>query len=99
MRKLVVAAAVVLAALPSAATAKNTSLYTGPGSKPGPALLYKKPAKSPQLTNSGIWKAKPILVSGASAYRKGEFLYQDWLFDDRGAHLTTDPADPKEAGN
>ena len=28
---------------------------------------------------------QPILVSGASAYRGGEFLYQDFLYDDHGA--------------
>src|SRR5579862_7148760 len=53
--------------------------------RPGPDILYAPPAKSPQLENSGIWKAAPILISGASAYRGGEFLYQDYLYDDRGA--------------
>ena len=53
--------------------------------RPGPDMLYAKPAASPQLSNAGIWKAAPILVSGASAYRNGEFLYQDYLYDDRGA--------------
>jgi hypothetical protein len=33
-------------------------------------------------------------VSGAEAYREGEFLYQDFLFDDHGAKGTEDPADP-----
>jgi pimeloyl-ACP methyl ester carboxylesterase len=32
-----------------------------------------------------MWKAPPILVSGAVAYSKGEFIYQDYLFDDYGA--------------
>lgn len=53
--------------------------------KPGPAALNNAPARAPQLENSGIWQAAPTLVSGASAYRKGEFLYQDWIYDDRGA--------------
>src|SRR5581483_6967644 len=53
--------------------------------RPGPDILYAAPAKSPQLENAGIWKAAPILISGASAYRNGEFLYQDYLYDDRGA--------------
>ena len=35
----------------------NASLYTGPGSRPGPDLLYEPVATAPQLTNTGIWKA------------------------------------------
>src|SRR5947208_342659 len=40
------------------------------------------------------WRAKPILISGASAYRKGEYLYQGWIYDDRGAKEATDPTNP-----
>jgi hypothetical protein len=29
-------------------------------------MLYRKPAKAPQLSNHGIWHAKPILISGAT---------------------------------
>jgi hypothetical protein len=82
-----------------AATAQAGSLYTGPGPRPGPDILYSKPVKAPQLANSGIWKAQPILVSGASAYRHGEFLYQDYLYDDNGARQTVDPSDTRTAGN
>ena len=40
------------------------------------------------------------MVSGASAYRQGEFLYQDYLFDDRGAGSAyTYPTDSRYAGN
>jgi len=53
--------------------------------RPGPDLLYWPPASSPQLENTGIWQAEPILISGSSAYRRGEFLYQDFLYDDAGA--------------
>ena len=66
------------------------SLYNGPGPRPGPALLYAAPPRAPQLENTGIWKARPIMVSGASAYRRGEFLYQDFLYDDRGAKFLPD---------
>ena len=45
------------------------------------------------------WEARPILVSGTTAYRKGEFLYQDFLYDDTGARLAFDPNDPRTAGN
>jgi hypothetical protein len=86
-------------AIPGAAAAKNSSLYTGPGPRPGPDLLYKHPVPAPQLQNAGPFKAAPILISGASAYRKGEFLYQDFLYDDHGAQAASrDPADPKLGG-
>src|SRR5216110_2082365 len=68
-----------------AALAGATSLYSGPGPRPGPDVLYGAPAVAPQLENVGVWSAAPILVSGASAYRGGEFLYQDFLYDDHGA--------------
>ncbi len=67
----------------------------GPAPKPGPKILYAKPKTAPQLKNEGIWRAKPILISGTSAYRKGEFLYQDYIYDDMGAKGRFDPADPK----
>jgi hypothetical protein len=73
----------------------NPSLYSGPGPKPGPAILYQAPATAPQLTNAGPWKAQPILVSGATAYRSGEFVYQDYLYDDHGARELPDPTDPR----
>lgn len=75
---------------------RATSLYHGPAPRPGPPILYRKPAVAPQLTNSGIWHAPPILVSGTSAYRCGEFLYQDYLYDDHGADGDIrDPNDPR----
>ena len=56
----------------------------GPAAGAGHPLRARRPT-APQLTNAGVWKAPPILVSGASAYRGGEFLYQDFLYDDHGA--------------
>src|SRR4051794_34003408 len=88
-----VAAALLLAA---PAAADPASLYQGPGPRPGPDLLYAGPAAAPQLTNPAPWKPAPILVSGATSYRDGEFLYQDFLYDDHGANAgTPDPADPR----
>ena len=95
------AIAIVLAAaaLPAVAQAAS-SLYRGPAPRPGPAMLYRKPAASPQLANRGVWHAKPILVSGASAYRRGEFLYQDFIYDDHGARGTArDSGDPRTSGD
>jgi hypothetical protein len=94
------AAVLAAAALGTAsATAATSSLYRGPGPRPGPALLYAKSFSAPQLQNRRPWRAKPILISGATSYRSGEFLYQDFLYDDNGARSTTDPSDPRAAGN
>jgi hypothetical protein len=83
-------------ALWGGASAAIGSLYRGPAPRPGPDILYRPLAKAPQLSNSGIWHAKPILVSGSSAYRQGEFLYQDFLYDDHGARgEARDPDDPR----
>jgi hypothetical protein len=76
-------------------TPAASSLYAGPGPRPGPPILYEAPATAPELTNAGVWHAKPILVSGSEAYRQGEFLYQDFLYDDDGAHELLDPTDPR----
>ena len=63
--------------------------------RPGPDLLYAPAPDAPQLQNTGPWKAAPILVSGAESYRSGEFLYQDYLFDDHGGFGgVDDPNDP-----
>ncbi len=78
----------------------NPSLYQGPGHRPGPDILYRPATRAPQLQNRGIWRADPILVSGASAYRDGEFLYQDYLYDDHGAKaISRDPGDPRVSGD
>jgi Prolyl oligopeptidase family len=85
---------------PYGAAADPGSLYQGPEPRPGPAILYAKPPRAPQLTNAGVWAAEPILISGASAYREGEFLYQDFLYDDLGAAgRYTYPTDPDYARN
>jgi hypothetical protein len=70
----------------ASASADSSSLYHGPAPRPGPDILYERPATAPQLTNGPGWSAPSILVSGASAYRNGEFLYQDYLYDDHGAN-------------
>ena len=67
------ACAVALAA--GAGVADGASLPPGgPGQRPGPDLLYTSPAVAPQLTNRAPWRARPIIVSGATSYRKGESL-------------------------
>jgi hypothetical protein len=96
---MVAALAGLLAGLVAPSAVHAASLYSGPGPRPGPDILYAAPATAPQLTNTGDWKAAPILVSGAGAYRSGEYLYQDFLYDDHGAHQSPDPADPRSSGD
>jgi pimeloyl-ACP methyl ester carboxylesterase len=88
--------AVALGSLTSSAALAG-SLYKGPGPRPGPSILYAPLANAPQLQNApgSAWRAQPILISGAEAYRKGEFLYQGFLYDDHGAHEQLDPNDPR----
>jgi hypothetical protein len=86
-------AVAALAIVPAAGAGSLPSVSSG--ARPGPDLLYAPAARAPQLENKGIWEAQPILISAASAYRRGEFLYQDLLYDDHGARGTRDPADPR----
>lgn len=81
-----------LAAVPASARAELPSVESG--ARPGPAALYGDAAAAPQLENSAPWEARPLLVSGAIAYDRGEWLYQDHLHDDRGAIGVKDPSDP-----
>jgi hypothetical protein len=101
---LTVGLAVVVVGAPTQAAANPAPAHAGPDAspRPGPAILYAPPPRAPQLENApgSPWHAAPILISGASAYRQGEFLYQDYLFDDRGAGSTlTYPTDPRYAGD
>src|SRR5438309_4176875 len=94
LRSAIVAGAIMAILVALAPAANAGSLYQGPGPRPGPDILYSKAPVAPQLQNTGPWKAPPILVSGAEAYHGGEFLYQDYLYDDSGAAGTPDPNDP-----
>jgi len=83
-----------LSAAPAAGAAESSLPGVSSGHRPGPDVLYASPPRAPQLENTGLWQAEPILVSGASAYREGEFLYQDFIYDDHGAAGVKDPNDP-----
>jgi hypothetical protein len=87
-----IAGALALSLTPAAA-AKLPGVKSG--QRPGPDALYAPaPAEVPQLENAAPWRAEPILVSGAQAYRDGEWLYQDYLHDDHGAAGFREPNDP-----
>ena len=57
----------------------------------GPDALYADLPTAPQLENTGGWAADPIMVSGTDAYVDGEYLYQDFVYDDHGANVTDTP--------
>ena len=91
----------VVGALPVSAFAdeRPPSLpWVSQGPRPGPPILYAKPAESPLLENSKRWDAEPLMVSGAAAYSDGEFVYQDFLYEGFGANTTNQPmASPEPA--
>ena len=91
MRRAVAVGVALLGLLSSSAVAGLPAPATG--HRPGPDALYQPAPRAPQLENVGIWKADPILVSGASSYRSGEWLYQDFLMDDHGATGVKDQGD------
>lgn len=86
----------VLLSAPASAGALP-SVTSGP--RPGPDVLYAPPPRAPQLENTGPWQAPPLLVSGATAYVAGEWLYQDFLLDDHGATGTPDTTTPYDTGS
>ena len=74
-----------LLSIPAGVAGANGLPHVASGHRPGPDILYARPPRAPQLMNSRPWRARPILVSGSQAYRNGEWLYQDFLYDDHGA--------------
>lgn len=94
-----VLAASLLGVAPAQADGGRDSLpRVRSGALPGPALLYADRVVAPPLRNAGPWQARPILVSGATSYRRGEWLYQDFLQDDHGARGVPDPSSPYDTG-
>lgn len=85
MRRLIAgcAALVTLACAPAAGAASLPTVSSG--QRPGPPLLYEPAPSAPPLSVKAPFAAKPLLVSGTDALRGGEYLFQDYLFDDRGA--------------
>lgn len=58
----------------------------------GPAVLYDTPTSIPMLENHHPrFTAAPIMVSGHEAYVDGEYLYQDFVYDDHGADTSGQP--------
>ena len=77
---LVAVPTLALAALPGSLPSVTS------GARPGPDVLYAPAPAAPQLENrSPRFTASPLLVSGQEAYVAGEYLYQDFLYDDYGS--------------
>jgi Prolyl oligopeptidase family len=93
---LAAAAGALLIAAPGAQAGSLPTVESG--QPPGPPLLYAKAPKVPQLEVRAPFRARPLLVSGTDAYRRGEYLYQDYLFDDHGADTGGSSAPPGVAG-
>jgi hypothetical protein len=100
---LLLAAATVVPGSPAAAQAPGAAVggaatrglpTVTSGHRPGPDALHLPPPRAPQLEQVGVWAADPILISGTQAYRDGEWLYQDFLFDDHGATGVIDRNEP-----
>jgi poly(3-hydroxybutyrate) depolymerase len=89
-RALVVSIAIVIATVPGVARASAPP--------PGPGLLYDPPPAVSPLNVTAPFTAAPLLVSGTDAYRAGEYLYQDYLFDDRGADTVPGPGTRTDNG-
>ncbi len=92
------ALAAALACAPAAMAAGLPSVSSG--QRPGPPLLYEPPPTAPELSLQAPFAAQPLLVSGTDALRGGEYLYQDYLFDDHGADTVPGPGSgPPGSGN
>src|SRR5207249_11070637 len=91
------------ALLATAGAARGGSLPSvTSGARPGPDVLYAPAPPAPQLENRNPrFTAAPLLVSGQEAYVAGEYLYQDFLYDDYGSDTDgagNSPLSPR-AGN
>lgn len=95
---LVASALAFLLLAPGGAAAASGLPRVASGHRPGPDILYAPPPRAPQLENTGPWRADPILISGSQAYRNGEWLYQDFLYDDHGATGVKDSEEPYGIG-
>ncbi|MFY9587518.1 MAG: hypothetical protein WAT66_08700, partial [Actinomycetota bacterium] len=62
--------------------------------RPGPAILYASAFTPPVLQNANGWAASPLMVAGAQGYVRGEYLYQDHVYDSFGADSTPGPLPP-----
>lgn len=88
--------ALSLAAATPALAGSLPSVSLGP--RPGPEVLYAPLATAPELTNApgGIWRAPSLMISGAEAYVDGEYVYQDYVYDDFGANTSNLPGHPPD---
>jgi len=82
-----VSGALLVLPVPAAADVGLLDLLPLDPNLAGPDILRAPLPRAPQLENTGVWRAKPIMVCHASAYREGEFVHQGCVYDDQGAQL------------
>lgn len=95
-------AAGALGAFAGQATARDCNGPSdGASPPPGPQALYREPAAAPQFENTGPWDADPLRSCGRDAYVDGEYLFQDFIYDDNGANTSPagDPPNPAPASH
>lgn len=93
-RRRILAVLAVFAIVPWGAAAAPATRPRTPV-RPGPPILYARPAVPPVLQNVHGWRAAPLMVAGAQAYVRGEYLYQDHVYDSFGANTTEGPLPPE----
>jgi hypothetical protein len=95
VRSIIPAGALLGAALALAPAANAGSLpRVHSGEPPGPPLLYERAPNAPELSVKRPFRAPPLLVSGTDAYSRGEYVYQDYLYDDHGASTRPGSSSP-----
>lgn len=79
-----VVAGLLVATAPASAEGDCTVVPL-PAPEAGPDILRQPPATAPELENEPPFAAEPLLVGGTEGYDRGEYLYQDFIWDDHGA--------------
>ena len=98
MRRMAGLAAVVVTVMAGAGVARadEASLYRGPGPRPGPDILYAGAGRrAPAHQRRRLARRPDPRLRRRAPTATGEFLYQDFLYDDHGARAARDPGDPR----
>ena len=93
------AACTALLFVPPLAAADPNSLYQGPARDRAPTSSTSRSPTRPSSRTPATGTRRRSSSPGSTAYRGGEFLYQDWLYDDSGALGNPVTNDPRTDGN
>ena len=81
-----------------AGTATPADPYEGPAPAPGPTSFTGPAAKAPQLSNSGIWQANPILISARARTARASSSTRTSSTTTRRARRSSRPRRPSHRG-